>query len=848
MSCFRYLNNGPHHRVSGHFALGQHAVERLNQTRLNTNEFFINQNSLQPPQQQLADASISTPQYAINMQNKLPSNTKLFPINNQPFNNRQQHLQEQPIQFLPKVPIYKNHHHKHSMPMIFQHPQQIPLIYEYHQQNAPQVNYFHHHQQQLQQPTPQEVIYHQQPIVSMADFQTNPSFLPTAIPFADHSSRSVEQLQEPSNVNQISQEILPQKEHEGNLFLQTSPTDNVVTPNQEAAKIQDDIQKAQEEQFNAPIVVDEGNAENDDTIIVQQKNRELKVFTENYHHQPQINVKILTDAKQAAAVTIEAQKIINGHTNNNNYQYLVDNDQDLIDSQIESRKEAPSRQFLRNFKKFNSIEQSTTVRTIETTESNLDGKCCDEDKVKVTSQVPISNSYLPPVQAGLSLTNEKLDDCIDGHPIDKIVEVRKNVNVKQSFVTTTRKVPTYGDRIVFSTPPTPINQPTVFVSEQPKIVITKQQQQQPIYISTPPTIVTKIVDRPVYIQSPPEVIEKVVHHPQQKEKAIFIERIIKHPVEVEKIVDRPVYIQSPPETKIVEQPVIVEKPVYIEKIVDRPVEKIIEKPVWKTIEKFIDRPIVQTVEKIVEKPVYVEKIVEKPVFQTVEKPVIQTVEKFVDRPVPYAVPFEKHVYHNKPDFHIIAKAVPHKHHKLFDFDALLGFLTNKQEVKHIYVPANPQYQLNQFNKHQLQYATIEPSKEALDYSRYATSHLNPIKPVYGLPGTFLQPINSAYSLPDPYAGNFGNYAAHSGWALDSVPAQSQQLSSSVHRDNYVGPTPQSDDYWAINKVSTKEGIKFRRNVENGRSLRIEYGGFFPKINPSVEIDQNGTPIKKETET
>lgn len=776
LSCFRYHTSGPHHRVSGHFALGQHAVERLNQTRLNTNEFFINQNSLQLPQQQqqqLADASISTPQFAINTQKHLPSNTKLFPLNQQPYNNNRQHVQEQPaVQFLPTVPIYKNHHHKHSMPMIFQHPQQIPLIYEYHQQNAPQVNYFHHHQQQ--QPTPQEVIYHQQPIVSMAEFPS--SFLPTAIPIVDQRG-SLEQLQEPSNVNQISQEILPQKENEGNLFLQTNAKDNVVTPNQVAAKIQDDIQKSKEEQFNAPIVVDEGNAENDDTIIVQQKNRELKVF-KNYHHQPQINVKILTDAnKQAIAATFESQKIINGHTNNNNYQYLVDGDQDLIDSQIEARKEAPSRQFLRNFKNFNSIEQSTTVRTIETTESNLDGKCCDEDKVKVTSQVPISNSYLTPVHVGLSLMNEKLDDCIDGHPIDKIVEVRKNVNVKQSFVTTTRKIPTYGDRIILSTPPTPINinQPTVFISEPPKVVVTKQQ---PIYISTPPTVVTKIVDRPVYIKSPPEVIEKVVHHPQQKEKAIFIERIIKHPVEVEKIVDRPVYIQSPPETKIVQQPVIVEKPVYIEKIVDRPVEKIVEKPIWKTVEKYIDRPVVQTVEKIVEKPiwntvekfidrpvlqtvekivekpVYIEKIVEKPVYQTVEKPVIQTVEKFVDRPVPYAVPFEKHVYH-KPDFHVIAKAVPHKH-RLFDFDALLGFLTKKQEVKHIYVPATPQYQLSQFNKHQLQYATIEPSKEVplLDYTRYAISHLNPIKPVYGLPSTFLQPINSAYSAPDPYAGKF----------------------------------------------------------------------------------------------
>lgn len=752
MSCSRYLTSGPHHRVSGHFALGQHAVERLNQTRLNTNEFFINQNSIQPQQQQqLADASISAPQFAFNMPKNLPPNTKLFPINSQHFNNRQQHLQEQPVQFLPTVPIYKNHHHKHSVPMIFQHPQQIPLIYEYHQQNAPQVNYFHHHQQQ-QQPTPQEVIYHQQPIVSMAEFQANPSFLPTAIPHVDHNE-SVEQLQEPSNVNQISQEILPQKENEGNLFLQTSPSDNVVTSNQAAAKIQDDIQKAQEEQFDAPIVVDEGNAANDDTIIVQQKNRELKVFENYHHHHPQINVKILTDAKQADAVTIESQKIINGHTNNNNYQYLVDGDQDLIDSQIESKKEAPSRQFLRNFKTFNSIEQSTTVRTVETTENNLDGKCCDEDKVKVTSKAPISNSYLPPVHAGLRLTNEKLDDCIDGHPIDKIVEVRKNVNIKQSFVTTTRKIPTYGDRIAISTPPTPINQHTVFISEQPKVTVTTSHQ--PIYISTPPTVVTKIVDRPVYIKTPPEVIEKVVHHPQHKEKEIFIERIIKHPVEVEKIVDRPVYIQSPPETKIVQQPVIVEKPVYIEKVVDRPVEKIVEKPIWKTVEKLVDRPIVQTVEKIVEKPVYIEKIVEKPVFQTVEKPVIQTVEKFVDRPIPYAVPFEKHVYH-KPDFHVIAKAVPHKH-RLFDFDALLGFLTKKQEVKHIYVPATPQYQLSQFNKHHLQYASIEPSKEnvpLLDYSRYATSHLNPIKPVYGLPSTFLQPINSAYSAPDPYAGKF----------------------------------------------------------------------------------------------
>lgn len=78
---------------------------------------------------------------------------------------------------------------------------------------------------------------------------------------------------------------------------------------------------------------------------------------------------------------------------------------------------------------------------------------------------------------------------------------------------------------------------------------------------------------------------------------------------------------------------------------------------------------------------------------------------------------------------------------------------------------------------------------------------------------------------------------------DSITAQSQ--TSYIHKDNYVGPTPYWDDYWANNAVSTKDGIKFRRHVENGRSLRIEYGGFLPKMNPSVEIDENGKPIKKE---
>jgi hypothetical protein len=86
----------------------------------------------------------------------------------------------------------------------------------------------------------------------------------------------------------------------------------------------------------------------------------------------------------------------------------------------------------------------------------------------------------------------------------------------------------------------------------------------------------------------------------------------------------------------------------------------------------------------------------------------------------------------------------------------------------------------------------------------------------------------------------------SSWVHDNAEAQSQAhvQYSTIPRDNYVGPTPLSDDYWAVNSVSTKEGIKFRRNVENGRSFRIEYGGFLPKMEPSLEIDENGKPLKK----
>lgn len=727
------MTHGPHHRTSGHFAIGQHAVERLNKTSLNQNEVFINQ-LLDKNLQQQAEASFTSTQIDYNtkqlksmpsnvVENKSKYNTKLFPVNFLP--------QQDQIQLIPTptTSIYNNHavhqyhnHGKHQIPLIYQHPQQIPLIYEYAQHHAPQVNYFY------QQHKPQDVIYHQQPIVSMADLQQSYTFLPTTIP---------SQILNNGNINVKPQnEIKSPNENDGKLLqvqIDNGVTNQAAAANQEIAKITDDKEKekANEANFNTPIVVDEGNVyTNDETIIVQQKS---KKFDDFQPQQKQFNVQILTglDANEADSkeIATNAAKVVNGHTNSNNYQYLVEDDQEKLDSIPSTQKEAPSRQFLRNFKKFNTYESTTqspsystafsTTRTVTSTSSSCckeaTSSCCknDEEKTVRITQKPISNNFLAPVHAGIRLTSENLDDCIDGHPLDN--------NFNNNYVVT-KKVPVFGDRIIFSTTPTPkfiatqsspvlVHQPTVVVTQPPPPVVTQpifiektqqpkvfhhpivvQQQQiikevpvdRPVYIKSPPE--TKIVDRPVYIKSPPEIIEKIVHQPYLKtvEKPVFIEKIVKQPVEIEKIVNQPIYIKSPPETKIVQQQVFVEKPIIkevkvpVEKIVNQPIyiksppeTKIVHQPYLKTVEKpvFIEKIVKQPVEveriveKIVdrpitvEKPIYVDRIVDRPVEKIVEKPVYHTIEKYIDRPViqtvekivekPVIQTVEKPVYYEK---------------------------------------------------------------------------------------------------------------------------------------------------------------------------------------------------------
>lgn len=64
----------------------------------------------------------------------------------------------------------------------------------------------------------------------------------------------------------------------------------------------------------------------------------------------------------------------------------------------------------------------------------------------------------------------------------------------------------------------------------------------------------------------------------------------------------------------------------------------------------------------------------------------------------------------------------------------------------------------------------------------------------------------------------------------------------IYKDDYVGPTPLTEDYWASTNT-----VKFRRAVEYGRNLRFEYG-FKPQFSPSTPIDEHGNPLKEEKET
>jgi hypothetical protein len=193
---------------------------------------------------------------------------------------------------------------------------------------------------------------------------------------------------------------------------------------------------------------------------------------------------------------------------------------------------------------------------------------------------------------------------------------------------------------------------------------------------------------------------------------------------------------------------------------------------------------------------------------------------------------EKH-HSQKPDFHVVAKQVQRPSHPFLNIFAH----KTQPQTHHILVKAPTPTVVHH-------HSITEPcdEKPSIDYS-HATSHLQAVKPVYGAPvdsSANLHLIRNAYSAQSAYAQGWTQ-----GWDQNSNQGWNQGWNNNnptlVRKDTYVGPTPLTNDYW--NQASG--GIKFKRNASNGRSLRIEYGGFKPKISPSQEINDSSSSKKKE---
>lgn len=648
-----------------------------------------------------------------------------------------------------------------------------------------------------------------------------------------------------------------------------------------------DEQHQQEEdlsdKFSSPIVVADANTIGDKPAELVNIVPYVEYLPRKLKQRPdkQINVEIIDQN--------------NGQFLKETTQYEVQNvDQKLTDNIVLPQKEAASRQFLRNFQgnkvlspsPENAAIYSTTSSTTQTT-----SKSFAQEEITIT-QSPISNTFLAPIQAGLTLSNEvkHTDDnlgyvqqqplishtaaeAVDGRRT--IVEVQKSVNIKNVLITQEEEKP--KQPVVFG---------ARFIPRKPHVI------HQNVYIDRPyPVEVNKYIEKPVRVEVPVPV-DRIVEKPVPY--AVPVERVVEKPVErivektvpgpvqkvvIEKIVEKPIhhthyqpYQVTKTERipvpyiveKIVERPVTVEK--IVEKYVDRPVEveKIVERPYKEVVEKFIDRPYPVEVQKIVEKQVKVEVPVEKVVEKIVDRPVPvgvpvdrpyavtveKIVEKYVDRPVPYAVhvpypvPYAVHVAPSQ-QHHTIIKTTTHDHGKNL-------FNLNHKNTKHVFLPNPPIHQ--HYSNNLIHPPEISSTNHQLKLqSSLSINHHHD--------STILKPIHTISNQLSPPAFHYTNVRPKPVYGVpffghlpktthlfpknlnyDNQYAGSFDYQSHIYKDDYLGPPPSIQRY--TNIWQYRQTPKFRRNINFGKSLRWEYG-FRPPLIPSIEIDEHGNPINKE---
>ncbi|XP_037051587.1 uncharacterized protein LOC119085314 [Bradysia coprophila] len=841
----RYATKDDHSHASGHFALGHEAVQALHLNPAHQNVVPSNFIQLQTDQYPSPEALqlVSVPQV------KDPGSEQLgtpFPSNHRPYSNDD--------------PFNSN---KRDPKVTRVHPVQEPQLDNLPDQSINGQNYPH---------------------------DNNPSGLTKLL-------ETTQNLVSNKDVIDINGAI----EHTPKpLFTPTINDQYNAASNGQRHALELDAKQQQSDdesdKFSSPIVVADENA-------VSEKPSELINIVPYVEYLPrhpkqrpekQINVEII-DQNNGQFLKETT------HYEVQNNQYLEQNDdQKLMDSIVLPQKEAPSRQFLRNFKgnkilspsQDNTAIYSTTSSTTQTT-----SKSYTQEEISVT-QSPISNKFLAPIQAGLRLSNEgkNIEDCLDlvqkqplvshsgAEAVDgktTIVEVQKSLNIKNILISQEEEKP---KQVIYQQPVFGAR----FIPKKSKII------QQNVYIDRPyPVEVNKYIERPVRVEVPvpvDRIVEKPVPYPVPVERIVekpierIVEKTVPGPVQnvvVEKIVEKPIhhthyqpYQVTKTERvpvpyvveKIVDRPITVEK--IVEKIVDRPVEveRIVERPYKEVVEKFIDRPYPVEVEKIVEKEVKVEVPVEKVVEKIVDRPVPvevpvdrpyavtveKIVEKFVDRPVPYAVhvpypvPYAVHVAPPK-QHHTIIKTTTHDHGKNL-------FHLNHKKTKHVFLPnppISPHFSSNSIHPPEIssinqQHLHLQPPVSINHHHHESTI----LKPIHTISNQLIPPAFHYPNLkPKPvYGVPFLGHSAKTTHLFpkllnyDNQYAGSFDYQSHIYKDDYLGPPPSLQRY--TNIWSYRQTPKFRRNINFGKSLRWEYG-FRPPLIPSVEIDEHGNPINKE---
>uniref|UniRef100_A0A336KV67 CSON014837 protein n=1 Tax=Culicoides sonorensis TaxID=179676 RepID=A0A336KV67_CULSO len=427
-----------------------------------------------------------------------------------------------------------------------------------------------------------------------------------------------------------------------------------------------------------------------------------------------------------------------------------------------------------------------------------------EKQVPVEKVVHVDRPY-PVVQEKIVHVDRPVEKIVHvdrPYPVEKVVE--KEVPVEK-IVHVDRPYPVVQEKIVHVDRPYPVE----------KIVEKEVPVEKIVHVDRPyPVVQEKIVEKIVHVDRP---VEKIVHVDRPVEKIVHVDR----PYPVEKIVEKEVPVE-----KIVHvdrpYPVVQEKIIHVDR--PYPVEKIVEKEVEKIVH--VDRPY--PVEKIVEKEVPVEKIVH------VDRPYPVQVEVKVPVyiPQPYPQPYPVHV----------EKKVPYPVHQKAVYPVYHEKHTHLKTIQKPIIKTNPFAQ-----HHKIKHVFIDYPMPP-QHSHYAypliNHHSTPIKIEKHI--SVEKPKFTGYHYEKPSVQlNVDNLFAEKPKAVYADKFyHSQPCIHSTHqvKDDYIGPTPFTSDYWA---TGTRDGITVKRHIENGRSLRIESGGFLPPLEPSTPIDANGVPLQNE---